>query len=166
MSLFCWNSSFSRSLHHDSHVRVIRRSHIQREIVWRPRIQRTVCWFECSLLIDRWIWTIYGPSDLQRICAETVKAVEPSDWPGCLPPHTTHYLQLLDVGCFGPLDKTYRKQLDKRNKTGVVHINKLEFFAFLKKAMEDIMTETTIRSAWAKSRYNSVEMYIILLGVC
>lgn len=38
--------------------------------------------------------------------------------PLCLPPHTTHYLQPLDVGCFGPLDKAYRKQLEKGMKRG------------------------------------------------
>ena len=36
--------------------------------------------------------------------------------PLCLPPHTTHYLQPLDVGCFGPLARAYKKQLNERNK--------------------------------------------------
>jgi hypothetical protein len=60
-------------------------------------------------------------------------------------------LQPLDVGCFGPLDKTYRKRLDKRNKTHVVQINQLDFLAFLKEAREDVSTEKITRLAWAKN---------------
>jgi hypothetical protein len=77
--------------------------------------------------------------------------------PLCLPPHTTHYLQPLDVGCFGPLDKAYRKQLDERNKTRVVHITKLDFLTFLKKVREKVMTESTIKSAWAATGMMSMK---------
>lgn len=31
----------------------------------------------------------------------------------CLPPHTTHKLQPLDVGCFGPLQNAWRKCCDE-----------------------------------------------------
>ncbi len=52
----------------------------------------------------------------------------------CLLSHITHYLQSLDVDCFDSLDKAYRKQLEKRNKIGMMQINKLNFFAFLREA--------------------------------
>lgn len=68
--------------------------------------------------------------------------------PLCLPPHTTHYLQPLDVGCFGPLTKSYKKQLEEKNKTGVVNINKLEFLTCLRKARGEAMTCDNIMSAW------------------
>ena len=67
--------------------------------------------------------------------------------PLCLPPHTTHYLQPLDVGCFGPLSNAYKKQLDERNKTGVVNITKLDFLTLLKNAREEVMTLENIMSA-------------------
>lgn len=70
--------------------------------------------------------------------------------PLCLPPHTTHYLQPLDVGCFGPLDQAYRKQLDQRNKTGVVHVTKEDFLVMLKGARKSSLIGETIRNAWAK----------------
>ena len=69
--------------------------------------------------------------------------------PLCLPPHTTHFLQPLDVGCFGPLSKAYKKQLEVRNQMGEVYINKADYLGFLKKARDESMTQTTIMSAWA-----------------
>ena len=69
--------------------------------------------------------------------------------PLCLPPHTTHFLQPLDVGCFGPLDKAYKKQLVERNKFGEVYVNKLDYLKFLKRAREKVMTSDVIMSAWA-----------------
>ena len=69
--------------------------------------------------------------------------------PLCLPPHTTHYLQPLDVGCFGPLAKAYKKQLDERNKMGIVQITKLDFLTCLRQARSEAMTAENIMSAWA-----------------
>ncbi len=69
----------------------------------------------------------------------------------CLSPHITHYLQSLDVDCFDSLNKAYRKQLDKRNKTEVMHITKLNFLAFLREAREQVMIEPIIRSIWVKT---------------
>lgn len=82
--------------------------------------------------------------------------------PLCLPPHTTHYLQPLDVGCFAPLDRAYRTQLDKRNKMGVVEITKLDFLNFLKRIRGEIMTEDIIMSPWAATG----KKYFVLLRLC
>ena len=30
----------------------------------------------------------------------------------CMPPHASHLLQLLDVGCFGPLKKAYGHEVE------------------------------------------------------
>lgn len=68
--------------------------------------------------------------------------------PLCLPPHTTYFLQPLDVGCFGPLNIAYKIQLEKRNKTGVVNVSKLDFLTLLKNAREEAMTLKNIMSAW------------------
>ena len=69
--------------------------------------------------------------------------------PLCLPPHTTHFIQPLDVGCFGPLNKAYKKQLEARNAVGEAHINKLDYLRFLKKAREEVMLPSVIMSEWA-----------------
>lgn len=75
--------------------------------------------------------------------------------PLCLPPHTTHYLQPLDVGCFGPLTKAYKRQLDERNRTGVVQINKIDFLTCLRRAREEAMTGDNIMSAWDSTGKNA-----------
>lgn len=75
--------------------------------------------------------------------------------PLCLPPHTTHYLQPLDVGCFGPLTKAYKKQLDERNKVGVVHMTKVDFLTCLQQARSKAMTADNIMSAWAATGKNT-----------
>ncbi len=69
----------------------------------------------------------------------------------CLSFHTIHYLQSLNVDCFDSLNKAYRKQLEKRNKIEMMHINKLNFLAFLKEAKKQVMIESIIRSVWVKT---------------
>jgi hypothetical protein len=64
----------------------------------------------------------------------------------CFSFHIIHYLQFFDVDCFDSLNKAYRKQLDKKNKIEIMQINKLDFFAFLKKAKVEIMIESIIKS--------------------
>lgn len=67
----------------------------------------------------------------------------------CFPPHTTHFLQPLDVSCFRPLTNSHKKQLEERNKHGEVYINKLDYLRFLKQACSETMTPSVIKSAWA-----------------
>jgi hypothetical protein len=64
----------------------------------------------------------------------------------CFSFHITHYLQFLDDNYFDSLNKTYRKQLDKRNKIEMMHIIKLNFFAFSKEARKEVMTKSIIKS--------------------
>jgi hypothetical protein len=45
----------------------------------------------------------------------------------CMPPHSLHLLQLLDVGCFAPLKKAYRRQAKDLMRNRITHITKLEF---------------------------------------
>ncbi len=69
----------------------------------------------------------------------------------CLSSHIIHYLQSCDVDCFASLNKVYRKKLNEKNKTDVVHIIKFDFLDFLQKARQNIMNETTIMSNFAKT---------------
>ena len=45
----------------------------------------------------------------------------------CLPAHSSHLLQPLDVGCFNPLKRAYGKALEDFIKSHVNHITKTEF---------------------------------------
>lgn len=40
----------------------------------------------------------------------------------CMPPHSSHILQPLDIGCFGPLKKAYRRQLEEKVRAGITHV--------------------------------------------
>ena len=46
----------------------------------------------------------------------------------CMPAHSSHRLQPLDVGCFGPLKAAYSRQIEKLMKLHFTHISKVEFF--------------------------------------
>jgi hypothetical protein len=45
----------------------------------------------------------------------------------CMPPYSSHLLQLLDVGCFSPLKKAYLRQVEKLMHNRINHITKTEF---------------------------------------
>jgi len=50
--------------------------------------------------------------------------------PLCLPAHSTHILQPLDVGLFGPLQSNYSKCLDDFVEGGETGINKGDFYPY------------------------------------
>jgi len=45
----------------------------------------------------------------------------------CYPPHSTHLLQPLDVGCFSPLKNAYGRLVQEKDQLGVHHIDKEDF---------------------------------------
>lgn len=50
----------------------------------------------------------------------------------CMPPHSSHILQPLNVGCFSPLKAAYGKQIEGMMRASITHITKEDFFpAFL-----------------------------------
>src|SRR5947199_5347512 len=52
----------------------------------------------------------------------------------CFPPHTTHLLQPLDVGVFGPYQHYYGRAVDNAVRGGLTGINKAIFLQLLKTA--------------------------------
>ena len=72
----------------------------------------------------------------------------------CLPPHTTHRLQPLDVGCFGPLQIAWFNRCDEiLDETGEGMAMKdvvKEYFVARKKSF----TKKNISQAWRKSGLN------------
>ena len=46
----------------------------------------------------------------------------------CMPPHSSHLLQPLDVGCFGMLKKTYGQKIEHLMRCSIIHVLKTEFF--------------------------------------
>ena len=70
----------------------------------------------------------------------------------CLPPHTTHILQPLDVGFFQPFATAYRKHLEENTRYGGGYkMDKCDFIQFIQMARKNAATEKNIRHAWQKS---------------
>jgi hypothetical protein len=66
----------------------------------------------------------------------------------CMPPHSSHLLQPLDVGCFGPLKKAYGREIEHLIKCSITHISKTEFFPAFHAAFQAIMTESNIKGGF------------------
>ena len=66
----------------------------------------------------------------------------------CLPPHSTHLLQPLDVGLFGPLQQHYRKAVEGFFLTTSHGINRDIFFLLYKQARVKTYTVENIKAAF------------------
>jgi hypothetical protein len=69
----------------------------------------------------------------------------------CMPPHSSHLLQPLDVGCFAPLKKAYSKQIEGLIRNGINHITKLEFLPAFKAASDAAFTSSNIKASFRGS---------------
>jgi hypothetical protein len=67
----------------------------------------------------------------------------------CMPPHSSHLLQPLDVGCFGPLKQAYGRQIEHLMRMHITHISKLEFLCAFRETFFASMTEKNIRGGFA-----------------
>ena len=65
-----------------------------------------------------------------------------------LPPHTSHLLQPLDVGVFGPLKSAMSKCLDKLIRTGISRLEKVEWVEKYIEARPYAFTKSNIDGAW------------------
>ena len=66
----------------------------------------------------------------------------------CMPPHSSHLLQPLDVGCFGPLKQAYGRQVEGLMRMHINHISKLEFLRAFRDAFFTSLTEKTIQGGF------------------
>ena len=66
----------------------------------------------------------------------------------CMPPHSSHLLQPLDVGCFGPLKKAYGRQVEDLMRMHITHVSKLEFLCGFREAFFVSMTEKNIQGGF------------------
>ena len=63
----------------------------------------------------------------------------------CMPAHSSHILQPLDVGCFGPLKKAYGQQIEDLIKARMTRITKTDFLPGFNAAFQATMTEKKLR---------------------
>ena len=65
-----------------------------------------------------------------------------------LPAHTSHLLQPLDVGVFGPLKSAMSKCLDRLIRTGISRLQKVEWVEKYMEARPLAFTKSNIEGAW------------------
>ncbi|KAF7971789.1 hypothetical protein HWV62_19919 [Athelia sp. TMB] len=68
----------------------------------------------------------------------------------CLPSHTTHCLQPCDVGVFGPLNSTWKSEVNSASSDWTA-IRKHNLLSFYSRAREKAFTPGTIKSAFRKT---------------
>jgi hypothetical protein len=70
-----------------------------------------------------------------------------------MPAHSSHLLQPLDVGCFGPLKRSYGKEIENLMRVHISHITKVEFFAAFKNAFMASFSEANIREGFRETGF-------------
>jgi hypothetical protein len=61
-----------------------------------------------------------------------------------MPAHSSHLLQPLDVGCFGPLKKAYGDEVNELMRNWINHIIKQEFLPCFKAAHKKAINPSNI----------------------
>lgn len=81
----------------------------------------------------------------------------------CLPAHSTHIFQPLDVGIFGPLVARYKQLLENRSRPGGGYfIDKVDFLDIYQDARDQILTPSLVQSAFRKSGYSPFNPQMVL----
>jgi hypothetical protein len=66
----------------------------------------------------------------------------------CMPPHSSHLLQPLDIGCFGPLKTAYSREIEQLIRCHITHISKTEFFPAFYAAFQATIIESNIKGGF------------------
>ena len=66
----------------------------------------------------------------------------------CLPAHSSHLTQSLDVGIFGPLKRAYSVQISFLAQANITHITKDDFFLAFRTAFEAVLMEQNIKGGF------------------
>lgn len=66
----------------------------------------------------------------------------------CLPAHSSHLTQPLDVGCFSVLKRMYGRELEAFIKAHINHITKTEFFIAFKAAHNNAITAENVQAGF------------------
>ena len=82
--------------------------------------------------------------------------------PFCLPPHTTHLLQLLDVVCFQPLKHYHSEAIDAKVWLGDAKFSKVEFLARITTIQKQAFKKNTILSSFRKTGLIPLNPSIVL----
>ena len=80
----------------------------------------------------------------------------------CMPPHTSHLLQPLDVGVFGPLKRAYGKLVEEMMAAGNNHIGKEDFLYLYPPARKAAFIQRSICNGFAGASLKPLNQYRVL----
>ena len=80
-----------------------------------------------------------------------------------MPPHSSHLLQPLDVGCFSPLKRAYSREVESLIRNHIQHVTKLEFLPAFKAAFDRSFTLANVCSAFRGAGLVPLEPKTVLL---
>jgi hypothetical protein len=66
----------------------------------------------------------------------------------CMPPHSSHLLQPLDVGCFSPLKHAYGREVQELARQGVFHVDKQDFLQTYQSIRGTVFTQQNIQAGF------------------
>lgn len=66
----------------------------------------------------------------------------------CMPAHSSHLLQPLDVGCFSSMKTAYGRQVENLMRSHINHITKIEFLPCFKAAFFESITKSNIEGSF------------------
>jgi hypothetical protein len=67
-----------------------------------------------------------------------------------MPPHSSHLLQPLDVGYFGPLKKAYDRETEHLIRSSITHVSKTKFFPASYAAFQAVTIGSNIKGVSLK----------------
>jgi hypothetical protein len=65
-----------------------------------------------------------------------------------MPPHSSHLLQPLNVGCFSPLKAAYRHQVSELARQRIFHVDKLDFLHLYPKVRQTALSAQNIQASF------------------
>lgn len=80
----------------------------------------------------------------------------------CMPAHSSHLLQPLDIGCFSPLKRAYSKLIKQKGCLGYNYINKLDFLKAYPTAYKEVFTIENTKSGFRATGIVPFNPYAVL----
>jgi hypothetical protein len=65
-----------------------------------------------------------------------------------MPPHTSHLLQPLDVGCFSPLKTLYGHEVAELARQSIYHVDKLDFLRIYKTVRGQALSASNVQAGF------------------
>jgi hypothetical protein len=80
-----------------------------------------------------------------------------------VPPHSSHLLQPLDVGCFGPLQQAFSKQNQNLIRNHKFHVTKQDFIAYLYTALQTTFVPANVEAGFRRYGLQPFDPEAVLL---